>query len=71
MTYENLKARLENIQWRADEGLKTLDDLIKAIDNDDDDEVDLALIDLKNAWLGGIKYTVGTLLADLEETKES
>lgn len=78
MTYENLKARLENIQWRADEGLKGADALFNIIDRSagviSEEEYNNAIdayIYLKDAWLGGIKANVSGLIEDLEETKES
>lgn len=78
MTYENLKARLENIQWRAEEGLKGINVLFNIIDRSagviSEEEYNKAInayIDLKDAWLGGINANVSGLIADLEETKES
>ena len=78
MTYENLKARLENIQWRAEEGLKGIDVLFDIIDRSSgvisEEEYNKAInahIDLKDAWLGGINANVSGLISDLEETKES
>lgn len=78
MTYENLKSRLENIQWRAEEGLKGVDVLFDIIDRSSgvisEEEYNKAIkayIDLKDAWLGGINANVSGLISDLEETKES
>lgn len=78
MTYENLKSRLENIQWRAEEGLKGIDVLFDIIDRSSgvisEEEYNKAInayIDLKDAWLGGINMNVSGLISDLEETKES
>lgn len=59
---EELKARLENIRWRTNEGLKSLDNLIQNIDLDKDDEALKAFIDLKDAWFGGIKANVDDIL---------
>ena len=78
MTYENLKARLENIQWRAKGGLKDIDVLFDIIDRssgviseEEYNDAINAYIDLKDAWLGGIDKNVSSLITDLEETKES
>lgn len=65
---EELKARLENIRWRTNEGLKSLDNLVQSIDLDNDDEALKAFIDLKEAWFGGIKANVDDILGS--ETKE-
>lgn len=69
---KELKARLENIAWRADEGLEALDRLVKSIDIEENDTALDAVVDLQQAWLGGIKDNVECLLAekDIKDHKD-
>lgn len=68
MLTEEMRARLENTLWRAEEGLDALDKLINILDEDTYDKSIEYIVDLKDAWLGGIKYNVEEILS--HETKE-
>lgn len=68
MITEEQKARLENTLWRTEEGLATLDKLVDILDEDTFDQVARAIIELREAWLGGIKHNVEEILGS--ETKE-
>lgn len=68
MLTEEQKARLENTLWRTEEGLATLDKLVDILDEDTFDQVAGAIIELREAWLGGIKHNAEEILGS--ETKE-
>lgn len=68
MITEEQKARLENTLWRTEEGLATLDKLANVLDEDTFDQVASEIVELREAWLGGIKYNIEEILGS--ETKE-
>lgn len=68
MLTEEQKARLENTLWRTKAGLIALDKLADILDEDTFDQVADEIIELREAWLGGIKHNVEEILGN--ETKE-
>lgn len=68
MLTEEQKARLENTLWRTEAGLITLDKLADILDEDTFDQVAGEIIELREAWLGGIKHNIEEILGN--ETKE-
>lgn len=68
MITEEQKQRLENTLWRTEEGLTTLDKLVDILDEDTFDQIAVEIVELREAWLGGIKHNVEEILDS--ETKE-
>lgn len=68
MLTEDQKARLENTLWRTEEGLTTLDKLVDILDEDTFDQVAGEIVELREAWLCGIKHNIEKILGS--ETKE-